>query len=193
MLADAQFQLSNTKILNGARTSVIKEAWAVNGMQHYFQDDARWGNIKLNGCSTSTFSNAGCTVTAFSMIMTYNYRSWDTPPETNAKLGNAACPFVYTTAASKYGVSSHALATTPQVEATAKSLIRGALSNGNPVLVGMKKVNSDSTHFVTVYGFEQYSDGGSFHYIYDPEGNNNFGTLEQYMSNWFIQRIYTFY
>lgn len=173
---------------------VTNQAWAVEGMVHYFQDDSRWANIQLNGCSAgNTFASAGYAVTAFSMIMTYNYRSYDTPPVTNTKLGSYACPFNYSGAASKYGVTSHPLATTPQNEATAKSIIRGALSEGQPVLVGMRKVNSTSTHFVTVYGYEQYSDGGLFHYIYDPEGNNNYGTLEDYMANWYIQRIFTFY
>ena len=178
------------------RSAVTNQGWAVNGMQTFYQTDPAWANVTINHSpnqtSCTTIGKVGCALTSFAMIMTYGYRSSDNPLQVNNRLGNYACPFAYSNAASIYGVKAHQLAHSPQKEAKAKSLIRGAISSGQPVLVGMKKVGSPATHFVVVYGFEQYSNGQSYHFIKNPE-NNGKNTLEDYMAEWYIQRIYTFY
>ena len=187
-----QASLKNIPFPLAASAYVTQQAWATNGLQHYFQNDSRWASSIMKTCGSSIGSK-GCALTSFSMIMTFNYRSSDTPLETNSKLGAYACPFNYSQAANRYNVNSHQLAHSPQMEATAKSLIRGALIGGNPVMVGMHSTNSSNTHFVVVYGYEFYSDGGSYYYIFHPSSYTNNSHLDQYMANYYIERVYTFY
>lgn len=172
------------------RSAIVNQGWAVNGMQTFYQKYPAWANAPIGSCTT--IGRVGCTITSFAMIMTYNYRASDNPADVNRRLGKYACPFNYTVAASRYGVKAHQLAHSPQKEAVAKEKIRGAISSGQPVLVGMRKVGSKNTHFVVVYGFEQYANGQSYHFIKNPE-NNGKNTLEDYMAGWYIHRIYTFY
>lgn len=194
-LAESYINIDKLPSMNNrfGRAGVIDQAWAVNGIIKYNQRDSRWAGIKLGGCSSSTIGSAGCAITSFSMALTYNNRFYVTPPDVNTKLGTNACAFDANISASKYGIKANILAASSQMEATAKQIIRGGLKTSKPVMVGMRHVtDSNKSHFVLVYGFEQYSSNSYLHFIYDPEGYNDYGTLEDYMKDWYITRIYTF-
>ena len=173
-----------------ARASVVSQAWANWNVTKYFQDDPQWGSNVMQTCG-KTIASSGCALTTFTMITSKFYYT-DNPGQVNTKVGGYACPLNYDGVGRKYNLNDEQLAWGGQMEATAKSIIRGALANGKPVLVGMTHVSTGNTHFVLAYGYETYSDGGSFHYIFDPEGDNDYGTLEQYMANYYIDRIYTY-
>jgi hypothetical protein len=174
------------------RSGVIDQAWAVNQIVKYNQRDSRWANTRLGGCTSDTIGTAGCALTSFTMALTYNGRFNVNPLNVNSTLGTKACAFDANYSAGKYSMRANILAASPQYEEPAKKIIRGGLKSLKPVMVGMKKVDGSGSHFVLVYGFEQYGSNSFLHFIYDPEGKNDYATLEDYMVNWYITRIYTF-
>lgn len=133
-----------------------------------------------------TIGNSGCCLTSFAMIETY-FGGGDDPGKVNTKMGNSACPFVYATAAQKYNLK---IANSKYGEVSdndAIDFIVGAIDSGNPVLVGMQKDNSSSTHFVAAYGYD-----GSTIYIHDPASGRDYETLGEYLENYYVNRLYVY-
>lgn len=148
----------------------------LSGFQNLQQSNSAWGNVVMQTCG-QTIGKSGCCLTSFTMIQRY-YGGTDNPAQVNAKLGNAACPFVYGTAASKYGYTYN-LASSSSV-ANFKSYIKGAIASGNPVLIGMEYAGG--THFVAAYGYN-----GDEIIISDPASVNY-----QYLSD-YLNKGYTVY
>lgn len=78
-------------------------------------------------------------------------------------------------------------------EAAGLDIIEGVLRTGHPVLVGMRGTVPDdsgnySSHYVVIYGYEHYSDGGEFHYMRNTSKDSLYqDTIQQYMKGpWYI-------
>lgn len=107
--------------------------------------------------------------------------------EVNIKLGTAACPFNYSTAADKYGYTISGFKNETVSDNYAKSFIIGAITADRPVLVGMHTDTGSGTHFVAAYGYS-----GNTIYIHDPASNRNYTTLDTYLSSYYVNRLVIF-
>ena len=153
---------------------------------HYFQDGGQlWSNDIMQTCG-STIKSAGCCLTSFSMIQAY-LGGINNPKEVNSRLGNYACPFNYTQAANIFGYTIRNYKHGTVTDNYAKEFIVGAIASGYPVLVGMAPDGSGNTHFVTAYGYNENTI-----YIHDPASGRNYTTLAQYLSNYYVNRLYVF-
>lgn len=153
---------------------------------HYYQGDEMWcDDIMLT--QKRTIGNAGCCLTSFAMIQRFLGGMYN-PRGVNNKLGNGACPFEYTTAASVFGftISNYKYGTV--VDDYAIEFIIGAIDSGYPVLVGLTPDDtSKNTHFVAAYGYS-----GDTIYINDPAGGRDYTPLSQYLSGYSVHRLYVY-
>ena len=147
------------------------------------QGDSAWKNEIMQTCGR-TIGNAGCCLTSFTMIQRY-YGGTDNPKQVNAKLGSAACPFQYATAASKYSYTYNYV-TNNLTLSNPTNYIKGAIDSGNPVLVGMEYLGG--THFVAAYGY----DGNNI--IISDNKKKNYQFLYQYLnSGYTVYRLCTYF
>lgn len=154
--------------------------------KHYFQDGgASWSDDIMQTCN-KTIASSGCCLTSFTMIQRY-YGGSDDPGAVNTKLGTAACPFVYSTAASKYNLTISGFTSETVSDSYATSYIIGAISANKPVLVGLHTDSGSGTHFVAAYGYS-----GNTIYIHDPASNRNYTTLDSYLSSYYVNRLVVF-
>ncbi len=82
---------------------VVSQAWVNWNVTKYFQDDSRWGSNKMQSCG-KTIADAGCALTAFTMITSKHYYL-DDPGAVNATVGSYACPLNYDGVGRKYNLS----------------------------------------------------------------------------------------
>lgn len=125
---------------------------------YYNQRDSQWGSQSLNG-TQYTLASDGCLVTAMAMVMTH-YGHKTLPSDINANPSNFAS---YYPAYLLYTVSANG-ATAERVG----TAIDAALSNGDPVVVGLNAYGG--THFVVLR-----SGSGGNYMMNDPyiaNGNN---------------------
>lgn len=125
---------------------------------YYNQRDSQWGSQSLNG-TQYTLASDGCLVTAMAMVMTH-YGRKTLPSDINANPSNFAS---YYPAYLLYTISANG-ATAERVG----SAIDSALSNGDPVVVGLRALGG--THFVVLR-----SGSGGNYMMNDPyvqNGNN---------------------
>lgn len=154
--------------------------------KHYYQDGGEsWCNDVMQTCN-KTIASSGCCLTSFAMIQRY-FGGSDNPGEVNTKLGTAACPFNYNTAANKYGYTISGFKNETVSDDYAKSFIIGAITADRPVLVGMHTDTGSGTHFVAAYGYS-----GNTIYIHDPASNRNYTTLDAYLSSYYVNRLVIF-
>lgn len=135
------------------------------------QGDSAWKDVVMPKCKEK-IGVAGCCLTSFTMIQRY-YGGTDDPKQVNAKLGEAACPFQYAVAASKYGYTYNYV-TNSSTLSNPTNYIKGAIDSGNPVLIGMKY--SGGTHFVAAFGYD-----GDNIIISDP-ASKSYQYLYQYLN-----------
>lgn len=153
----------------------------IGGITTYYQNgNQSWSNIILNGCSPLTIGQAGCAITSFAMIAS-KYGSTDNPGQVNTKLGSYACSFNHDYAAAKYGLTVYGLATVKGGIAENKSIMRGTLLLGTPLMVTLAKPGG-GYHFGVVKSYIRYSDGSYRFGIKDPT-YNNYNYLDQYMKD----------
>ncbi len=118
----------------------------------FSQRDPRWIDhpLRTNGvCSSycSTIGACGCTLTSAAMIFAY-YGANLTPPSLSDCMGNYACPFYWSTAAS---CSSGHATWVNRYQFSWARLDQELNQNGRPVILGMhRSSNIYDTHWVLV-------------------------------------------
>ena len=180
------YEKANAELMQKGRMIRMTKASKTLQLTHYYQDgNQSWSNDIMQTCG-KTIASAGCCLTSFAMIEQF-FGGGDNPGAVNEKMGNDACPFVYKTGATKYGLtiinSKHATVS----DDDAINFIVGAIDGGNPVLVGMQKDGSSSTHFVAAYGYN-----GSTIYIHDPASHRDYTTLAEYLDSYYVNRLYVY-
>lgn len=181
------------------RASVTSQGWANSGITRYYQteyDDL----LCPNTSSIYTIASDGCVVTSFAMIAT-KYGINVTPLDVRTRLNadapgtESACNFPWFNVVT---VSPFTSLTAQEITSTNWSVaynnIEGAILANRPVLAFM--TGPTGTHAVVVYGFEHYSDGGEFHYIFNPDPRNEYHqmSLEEYQRDgWSINRLMVYY
>jgi len=143
----------------------------LSGFKNLQQGDSRWSSEIMQTCN-KTIGAAGCCLTSFTMIQRY-FGGTDDPAQVNKKMGNAACPFVYQTAANLYGYDCN-VATGASITRYV-DYIKGAINVGAPVIVGMSY--SGGTHFVAAYGYDDNE------IIISDPASRNYTLLSQYTNN----------
>lgn len=182
----ADFEEANEELMRSGHMARMARASKTLSLTHYYQDGKQsWSNDIMQTCN-KTIASAGCCLTSFAMIEQY-FGGGDDPGAVNTKMGKSACPFVYATAASKYNLTISNSKHEEVSDSDAIDFIVGAIDAGNPVLVGMKKDGSTSTHFVAAYGYD-----GSTIYIHDPASGRDYTTLDQYLKNYCVNRLYVY-
>lgn len=164
----------------------------ISGITTYYQNgNQSWSNTVLNGCSPLTIGQAGCAITSFAMIAS-KYGSTDNPGQVNTKLGSYASSFNHDYAAAEYGLTVRGLTTVKGGIAENKSIMRGTLLLGTPLMVTLAKPGGGN-HFVVVKSYIRYSDGSYRFGIKDPT-YNKYNYLDQYMKdNYTIYNIRKYY
>lgn len=178
--------------LMGTRSTyayVTEQAWATDGITQYKQGD--YNDIMNGSC---TIASHGCTITSVAMVLS-KYGIYKNPSQLNSDIksrsGYDGCSLNWNVLTQLYGITATPWSNGPNfLESVGMDTIEGALKTGNPILVGIHLLGSTSTHWVVCYGYEHYSDGGEFHYIFNP-GSENYTTLEQYMNSWYIEHFAT--
>ena len=147
----------------------------------WYQDSGTYVQNYMLPCNRTIF-DSGCTLTSFTMTSNFMKSTNYNPGQVNTVLGNNACPFNWSAAASTYGLTHTLIARDLNglARSNVENWIYSQISNNHPVIVGLK-LSSGSTHYVVAYG---YADTGS-EYIYYIK-NSNVGsttTLNQYYTN----------
>lgn len=161
-------------------------------MTTYYQNgNQSWSSTVLNGCSPLTIGQAGFAITSFAMIAS-KYGSTDNPGQVNTKLGSYACSFDHYYAAAMYGLTVSGLTTVKGGIAENKSIMRGTLLLGTPLMVTLAKPGG-GYHCVVVKSYIRYYDGSYRFGIKDPTYiKDNY--LDQYMNdNYTIFNIRKYY
>lgn len=149
-----------------------------------------WDSVVLNNSGGVTIARAGCALTSFTMIHRYLGGSLD-PSGMNTRLGNAAYPLNYLTAANAFGYSILNYSRADQSYTNTLNFCVGALLDNHPVLIGMRQgtaANPTNTHFVVARGYYSTSI-----LIHDPNAQKNALVLSDYTSyGWTVDRLYVF-
>jgi predicted double-glycine peptidase len=166
----------------------LRSEVSIYGINRLTQADSRWGSVIMQ-TEGSTIASAGCLLTSFTMVRNYLSGVNNTPADVNYSLGNNACPFNWSSAASAYGYTIQcALQNNNGIAAsTAYSNIIGAMNEFNaPAIIGVK--SGSSTHFVVGYGYTSSGDV----LIKDPAGRN-YSYLSTYLnSGYIVHRFYIY-
>ena len=181
------------------RASVTAQGWANSGITRYYQTDYN-DLLCPNSNEHTTIADAGCVVTSFAMIATkygINVTPLDVRTRINADAPGLenACDFPWfdVVLVSPF-TSLNAQEITSNNWSIAYDNMEGAILANRPVLAFMNGPGG-LTHAVVVYGFEHYSDGGEFHYIFNPDPRNDHQmSLEEYQEDgWSINRLMVYY
>ncbi len=162
LLSQARAQLAGFKSFVSAQggASILTNQTVCDGWGCYYnQRDAQWGNIGINGTSTS-IAEAGCLMTSMAMVISH-YGHTVTPLDVNAP-GN----FFSSTAYMLFTI--HVAGTTAT---RVSSAIDSTLSGGNPVIVGISYDGGPiADHFVVLIS----GSGGSYmmNDPFTPNGHN---------------------
>lgn len=164
-----------------------QEVKVLTGIPHYYQSGEDWSDDIMQTCG-ETIGYSGCLVTSFAMVTNY-YGSSDDPGEVNSTIGTNACPFKWKPAGSLYGLALPGFKEgEPISEDYAKTYIKGAIRNDEPVIVGFKR--GEDTHFVVARAFYIFDDGREWYFIYDPSRGRDYMYLDDYLDNgWYIYRL----
>ncbi len=178
---------ANARLVHRGKIVRMQKAGKTLEVEHFYQDGGQiWSNDVMQTCG-KTIAAAGCCLTSFTMIHHYLGGIYN-PRGVNEKLGNAACPFEYTTAATVFDLTISNYNRDAVSDDYAVEFILGAIDSGYPVLVGMTKdTSSQSTHFVTAYGYN-----GDKVYIHDPTSTRDYTELSQYFEEYYVDRLYVY-
>lgn len=185
-------------MMRSARGSLVGQAWATDGLGYYKQAD--YSSI-IPGCSSS-IASVGCALTATADVL----NKWveRNLAQLASYLGTAgfdnSCNLQWGVVASRYGLTHQSKSFAPQyLEAEGLKAIRGQLEQGNAVIVKVHRVRHvaglTDTHFIVCYGYETYLENGRYiyyHYITNP-GSLPYGTVEDFMADWYIEAIHVYY
>lgn len=178
------------------RASVTEQAWAGDGITRFYQDDIPDSYKCIGG---TPVKDVGCTITSYAMVLSkYGYyREPQYVFEDLKRTGGvgADCNMIWNpsaVSAAYPGIIMEHSYNDGLKESVAMQKIEGILKTGKPVIVGMHKLGDHDTHYVVCYGYEKYSDGGVFHYIFNPQ-KGRADTLEGYMANWYIETFTMLY
>lgn len=173
----------------------MRSSVSLGNITRLAQADSRWANEVIQeanaeqGIKEVTIGSGGCCLTSFTIVRNCISNTSDTPSTVHAKLGSAACPFSWSTAATTYG---YTILTGRQndngiSDESARLTVVGAIDEYClPVIIGMKY--SGGTHFVVGYGYT--SDGDII--ICDPAGRN-YTRFSQYTEEgYYVHRLYIY-
>lgn len=148
------------------------------------QNDSRWKDEALNGCSDETIGSAGCALTSMTMVYNYIKGKSKTPADINSEF--VVCPMPWSNFATHYGFSRVACGNITNSEAY--STIKTYLDNSDPVVARLQK--GTNNHYVVVYG---YNSNGNTLYLRDPDTRSGFTTLASAISaGWSITYYHVF-
>ncbi|WP_105305274.1 C39 family peptidase [Anaerolactibacter massiliensis] len=179
--------------------SVTSQAWANSGIVRYYQTD--YSDYLCPKTSTAyTIASDGCVVTSFAMVVN-KFGIYATPVTVKNRINadgpgtTSGCNFPWTSVntVSPYNTLKIQNITSSNWN-TAYDNIEGALLSNRPVIIYMH--GSSGYHAVVVYGYEHYSDGGEYHYIFNPDPRNasHQTSLEEYRRDgWTVERIMVYY
>lgn len=162
LLSQARAQLAGFKsfVVSQGGASILTNQTVCDGWGCYYnQRDSQWGNIGINGTSTS-IAEAGCLMTSMAMVISH-YGHRVTPLDVNAP-GN----FFSSTAYMLFTI--HVAGTTATRVSTA---IDSTLSGGDPVIVGISYDGGPiADHFVVLIS----GSGGNYmmNDPFTPNGHN---------------------
>ncbi len=187
-----EFEKANVELMRIGHMSRMAGASKTLPLIHYYQDGGQsWSGDVMQTCGR-TIAAAGCCLCTFAMLERY-LGGEDDPGAVNIKMGEAACPFVYAVAAEKYHFTISKSRYEVVSDDEAIDFIIGAIDSAYPVLVGMKRKDGKSdddgsgTHFVAAYGYE-----GSTIFINDPAVRRDYKTLDRYLENYCVDRLYVY-
>ena len=184
-LNPADFEEANNALVARGQAAIRQRSTNYLNVPNYYLSGQSWSNdiMQTDGL---TIGSAGCCLTSFTMIQRYLGGN-NNPRGVNNALGNAACPFDYSAAATIFGYRITHRVHEIVSDEYAIDFIAGAIDLGYPVLVGMKSDGSEPTHFVAAYGHN-----GSTIYIHDPASGRDYETLNTYLQSYQVQRLYVF-
>ena len=133
------------------------------------QTDSRWANVLL-GSSGETIAQSGCTTTALAMTESFRTGTMLTPADMAKKLTYAPAGWLYWP--SNYVTSTNGT--------NYLQTLYNLLSQGKPVILGMKKSNG-SQHWVVVTGFTGGTLSAANFTVNDP-GSNSRTTLSSFVN-----------
>lgn len=143
----------------------------------YYQDD--YPNDIMQTCGL-TIKAAGCALTSVTMVANYLNGTALTPTQVNKKLGTAACPIYFGTAASKLGITLKMVKSSGLTSSYVNSELVAQLNKDIPVIVGIEYANG-GTHFFVVKGYVLNGSTYTFN-INDPAKAGGKTTLNAYLS-----------
>lgn len=114
------------------------------------QTNSAWKSCIMQEKGLS-IGSSGCCLTSFTIIQQY-YGGTDTPDIVNEKMGDDACPFAYRVAEDEYGYDISVLLMEDVSYESTLNYVRAAVSEGNPVLIGMES-SSGKPHFVVAFAY----------------------------------------
>lgn len=177
---------ANAALVQRGRQAMLRRTGVSLDVTHYYQSGQTWSDDVMQTCN-KTIGKSGCCLTSFAMIQRYLGGTCN-PGEVNTILGDNACPFDYQPAAEAFGYTITNKKRGTVTDDYAIEFIIGSIDSGLPVLVGMvKDSNSNSTHFVTAYGYD-----GTTIYIHDPASSRDYTELSQYLENYYVNRLYVY-
>ncbi len=148
LLAEAQTQLagfSGFAESQGGASILTNQTVCDDWGCYYNQRDSRWGTLSLDGTGY-TIASDGCLVTSMAMVVTH-YGNKDTTPITiNSDRGNFAS---YNAAYLNYALNTPSAVRSKQSSYYSSQVIDSQLSQGRPVIVGIRYSNGN-THFVVL-------------------------------------------
>lgn len=185
LLNPADFEEANNALVARGQAAIRQRSTNYLNVPHYYQNGQTWSNDIMQSRGL-TIGSAGCCLTSFTMIQRYLGGN-NNPRGVNNALGNAACLFNYSTAATIFGYTISNYKHETVSDEYAIDFIAGAIDLGYPVLVGMEKDSDDSTHFVAAYGHN-----GNTIFIHDPASGRDYATLDTYLQNYHVNRLYVY-
>lgn len=168
----------------GSVTSYAR-SYKVLDVTHYYQSGEIWSNdiMQTEGL---TIGSAGCCLTSFAMVQRY-FGGIYNPRGVNNKLGDYACPFNWTGAASTFDYTIENYKRGKVTDDYAIDFIIGAIDSDLPVIVGLTNDSTGKTHFVAAYGYS-----GDTIYIHDPSSSRDYTELDDYLANYYVHRLYVY-
>ncbi|MDD4643220.1 MAG: C39 family peptidase [Erysipelotrichaceae bacterium] len=149
-------------------------------VNQWYQNSGSYIGDYMQTCG-STIDNSGCTLTSFTMVSNYANGTNYSPGQVNSTLGDYACPFNWSGAASTYGTTHSLIARNLNglSRSSVEEWLVAQLINDNPVIVGLK-LSAGTYHYVVVYGY--YYDGTDIYFYLKNPTYNGITTLNSYYS-----------
>lgn len=161
------------------QTQLVNSALVLN-VPKYMQCSSPWGSQQIGFCASNTICQLGCAVTSIAMLLKGNGANVD-PGTLNTFLKGqhngyvngceinwpVACSFPNSTMSF---VSFHSVTTTK---------LKSEIDEQDPVIVEVDLPNSNLSHFIVVYGYNNNGNSFSDFLVHDPLLSNS-STLNNY-------------